>query len=370
MCLKSRSLLVVFILSSLYLFAQEVKAPPNWLDLPQSSTLYSMPLSCEVLDTLVKQVDTYHAIKKDERTLLHTRIKSLSKISETIQLCLEKFPQNAPPLHLIHKIVLSKLSYLKKLAEIFEDNLEDKLEEYHTSIETISSEYAPLFLRNERLFSLRMKEYWGDFWWETLDPCHRRLSPYISHWEEIQSKDNSTPPFFLWLETQHIPQNFPRTTYFSDEEAENYHYIFLNGLICHAKTLQPIDCSESERYIFSIPLNKKLYIAKSTESIFHSSFNQGKALLAAGVLSASNGRLNYFSIESGHYFPTPQNGFQALNIFRDIGMTFPPKLTLSYYSNSKKYRLQIDEKAISSYETFISLIEESKNVQEISNCEF
>ena len=32
---------------------------------------------------------------------------------------------------------------------------------------------------------------------------------------------------------------------------------------------------------------------------------------------------------------------QALNIFRDIGMTFPPKLTLSYYSNSKKYRLQI-----------------------------
>jgi|GEM_PF-3036959 len=58
-----------------------------------------------------------------------------------------------------------------------------------------------------------MRKYWGDFWFETLDPCHRRLTPFLDSWKTLKKFNPEIPHFFLWLENQHIPKYVPHITY-------------------------------------------------------------------------------------------------------------------------------------------------------------
>jgi len=361
----------LLVFASLKLFSEYEENKIHWRDLPQTSSLDYMNLSIKNLQLLKKPFEEYHKLQKDCLDTLPKRIAQIEYINSIIELCKSQKLQDLPQIHLLQNISSSKYFYLKKLQNIYQEKSYEKLDAYHNDLSSLKDrDMQVLFLRNDRLFSLKRKEYWGNFWWESLDPCHRQLSPYLQKWEEEKTNKPSTPHFFLWLENQYIPNNIPRNSYLNKIEAQKHQYLIINGLMCNTQTLIPLQSESNTRYILSISLNKQIYIAKSTSNIWHSSFTQGKALLSAAVISVSNGKLELFSVESGHYFPTLQNAYQTLSFFKNSMLQFENPLSVTYYHKGKQFLAHVFENDFTSYESFYLALLKDQKLKEVSNCEF
>ncbi|KAG5239585.1 IQ domain-containing protein [Salix suchowensis] len=164
-------------------------------------------------------------------------------------------------------------------------------------------------------------------WIEAIDPRHRyghNLNFYYEEW----CKADALQPFFYWLDIgdgKEIDLKVcPRTRlcqeciqYLGPQEREQYEYIIAEGTVVLKQNGNLLDTNqglEASKWIFVMSTCRKLYAGEKKKGAFHhSSFLAGGVTLAAGRLTAENGKIRSISAYSGHYRPTNQNlgGFLA-----------------------------------------------------------
>ncbi len=348
----------------------------DWIDLPNDS--YIAVLGYETQNTIALDalIVEYNLIPKDQLITLSCRIKKLEKIINLIKdwtdRCLELIDKKK---HLIwiSEIARKKRNYLAQLLHIYENKLhEDESQSaYHTNISDLrDASKTPVFLNNHRFFSLKMREYWGDFWFETLDPCHRRLTPFLDQWKILKETNIETQHFFLWLETQHIPKYIPRVTYLNGEELERRRIVIKEGLFWEKSDFDWTVANfnvPSKRYLFSIDLSGEIYVAEEKEGISHSSFTCGKPVIGGGLLQTNEGQLLSLALESGHYMPSLEIGHQILRIFEEKGARLPSNLEIIFFHDRNKYKTELVANPLPSLEQFKKTLE-SAHISKLRGC--
>lgn len=338
----------------------------DWVDLPNDS--YIAVLGYETnntiaLDDLIKE---YNVIPKDQIVTLSCRIRKLGKIVDFIKdWTVNRLESIDKKKHLIwiSEIATRKRNYLAQLLKIYENNLhmEEAQNAYHTDLSLLQdASKIPVFLNDHRFFSLKMREYWGDFWTETLDPCHRRLTPFLDPWKALKKINPDIPHFFLWLETQHIPHYVPRVTYLKGEDLERRRLVVKDGLFWGKSDFgwTPANFNlPSRRFLFSINLAKEIYAAEDEIGISHSSFTCGKPVLGCGLLQINEGQLMSLALESGHYMPTMEIGHQILKIFEEKGAIFPSNLEVVFFYDRNKYKSEFAANPLPALVQFKEILE-------------
>ncbi len=338
----------------------------DWIDLPDDNYIavlgYETP-NVLALDALIKK---YNQIPKDRVDTISCRIKKLNRIIERIEDWVsDRIEVIDKKKHLlwIFGIAVRKRNYLDKLQAIYVNNLHenDSLTAFHNSFSGLyDSSKIPVVLNNDRFFSLKLREYWGDFWFESLDPCHRRLTPFLDEWKAVCEKDITAPHFFLWLENQHLPKYIPRVRYLDDDELEKRRVVIKDGLFWEKSDFDwtPANFTDtSKRYLLCISLGGEIFIGEEEEGISHSSFTSGKPVLGAGLLHIQDGRLRSLALESGHYMPTPEIGYQVLKIFEEKGAYLPSDLQIVFFFDRNKYKTEFSAAPLPSLERFKEILE-------------
>lgn len=322
----------------------------DWIDLPSDNYVailgYQTAQTIE-LDALIKK---YSSIPKDKIETLSCRIRKLNQIIDFIHHWItNSLSQIDKKKHLnwISDIATNKRNYLSALLDIYTQNkhLESFQQSYHHDTQDLTDpSKLPIFLHNDRFFSLKMKEYWGDFWYETLDPCHRRLTPFLDQWRALKRHHPDIPHFFLWLETIDMPKYVPRVTYLKDIKLEETRLVVKDGLFWNKSNSEwslTHFANSSKRFLFAINLQGEIFAAEETHGISHSSFTSGKPVLGAGLLQIEHGQLSSIALESGHYMPTIESGYQIIKILEEKGVRFPEVLALSFFYDRNKYSAAI-----------------------------
>ena len=338
----------------------------DWIDLPSDNYLEVLGYKTQNTTELNLLIRKYNQIPKDQIATLSCRIIQLDKIVSLIK----DWTDNRLELidkkkHLIwiSEIAIKKKNYLVQLLQIYENKLyEDEAQNaYHADISMLQdTSKTPVFLNNHRFFSLKMREYWGDFWSETLDPCHRRLTPFLDQWKALKKINPEMSHFFLWLETQHIPKYVPRVTYLTGDDLERRRLIIKEGLFWKKTdsdwTLANFN-NPFKRYLFSINLTGKIYAAEEGIGLSHSSFTCGKPVIGGGLLQINEGQLTSLVLESGHYMPSMEIGHQILKIFEEKGSFLPNDLEVVFFYDRKKYKIKFAASPLPSVEKFKEILE-------------
>lgn len=326
----------------------------DWIDLPDDDFVtilgYETPNTIE----LSKKVKIYNSLKKSARENLSSRIINLEEIISFVTNWVDHgLSEIDKKKHLswIIDIATKKRNYLIALSELYSNNqyLHDAQSAYHTDVSSQSDpKRKVVILTNHRFFSLKMREYWGDFWFESLDPCHRRLTPFLEQWEKV----TNPPHFFLWLEDQHIPKYTPRVNYLQNETLASTKLYIQNGLICSSDK-KPIHFLDPKgRLLFSIGLDETIYAAEEGNGISHSSFTSGRPVLGAGLFFIDKGYLRGIALESGHYMPTTEIGFQIINILQEKNIAFPETLELIFFYDRNKYTAFLTQDDLQDFSSF------------------
>lgn len=347
-----------------------MKTPPNWIDLPDDDYVLVLGFSNKNSRKLNEIIKSYNKIKKDCLHKIKNRIAALSKIEDFLNNWIDhdlSGVEKVKHLKWIIEIAASKASYLEGLEKIYSQTLhsDTSIENYHQDVNKLNDlNFSPVFLNKECFFSLKMREYWGDFWLESLDPCHRKLSPFYKSWKLEKKQNTTTPHFFLWLENQHLPKYIPKVRYLNEKELANSKVTIHNGMLWYQGSLANWNNS-SERYLFAIDLEKQLFVAKESDGCSHSSFTHGRPVLGAGLLEAKEGQLISIALESGHYLPSVEIGYQICSILKDLGIIWPKTLEIIYFFNRNKHSTFINKSSLNSLNNFI---EELKQSRTLSNC--
>lgn len=340
-------------ISLLLLLTQGVSAEIDWIDLPQADYHQIIGSDAKEIDALNELMDAYHALDKKA---LAQRIAQLESISFFLNhLNLEEVRSSV---HLLNRQLVKKLNYLRKLAQFPSD---EEIEAYHTSF-LCRYTCHPLILKNELNYSLKMREFWGEFWLETADPCHRRLGNLYHHWLSTQPESKSYLSFFLWLETQWIDKHIPIVRYFDDRELEECRLTVNNGLLVGKNPL-------AKRNLFVIDLNAELFAVPGGERIWHSSLSRGRPVLGSGFMDIENGVIVRVSFESGHYQPSLESGYHTLQILREKGVPLAEPFEICYFEDRKKYRISISKNCLIEYNAFICAVHDPINRKQITNNE-
>ena len=348
----------------------------DWIDLPNDNYNAVLGYETENTSALNALLDKYNQIPKDQVPTLSCRIRKLNQIIELIRDWTEnRLEAIDKKKHLlwISEIATKKRNYLMHLLDIYEKGLHEEaaLAALHGDVSNLSElSKTPVILNNHRFFSLKMREYWGDFWHETIDPCHRRLTPFLDQWRELKKGNPEIPHFFLWLETQHIPKYVPRVTHLNGEELERRRLVVKDGLFWSKGDSEwaVVNLNDpSKRFLFSIDLTGEIYAAEEEPGISHSSFTCGKPVLGAGLLQIQEGLLTSLALESGHYMPSVEIGYQILKHFEEKGCRFSNPLEVVFFYDRNKYRSELSANPLPSLEQFKEVLE-SAYIQKLRGC--
>ncbi len=340
----------------------------DWIDLPEDDYKGVLGYETENVEELNILIAKYSQIPKDQIPTISCRIKKLNKIIDFLKDWIDNRLESIDKKkHLIwiSEIANKKRNYLIQLFHIYSNqlHLQASLTSTQNDISDLyDSTKTCVILNNQRFFSLKLREYWGDFWYESLDPCHRRLTPFLDQWKILLQSNPETPDFFLWLENQHLPKYIPRVKYLVDDALEMKRVIIKDGLFWEKSdsewALANFD-NCTKRYLFSISLKGDIYISEEESGISHSSFTCGKPVLGAGLVQIKEGILTSLALESGHYLPTVEIGYQILEIFEEKGALFPTDLEIIFFFDRNKYKSVINAKNLPTLEQFKNILNSS-----------
>jgi len=337
----------------------------SWIDLPVDDYTLVLGYQSKDVQTLNQLINSYHDLPKGSEEAIEPRIEILQQVIAHLEGWLQERltgVEKVKHLKWVQEIAANKCHYLQKLKKLYstQQHTEEQLYNYHHDVaELTDPSYEPVILNSQCFFSLKMREYWGDFWLESIDPCHRRLTPFYRQWLRAKEQKQTTHPFFLWLETQERPRYVPTVRYLTDAEKTGAAVHVSNGLVYHHN--QPANWNEpNERYLFGIDLKKNIFVAREGEGCSHSSFTHGKPVLGAGLFKATNGQLTSIALESGHYLPSVEVGYQIIRILQEKQVDWPAELEVVYFHDRNKYTARIAANQLCDLSTFSLAIEQSR----------
>lgn len=357
----------VFAVISLIFNTSDAALPVDWIDIPQADCKEILAIQESEIEPLNRLIERYHSIEKSSLECLPKRIELLVAISDYLeQLAMrEQFSDQRSTILFFNNTVQGKRKYLEKLLEIPSD---EAIAFYHLDYSPLlETRFEPLALRNNSTYSLKMKEFWGRFWLESIDPCHRRLANYYQFWLDTKPPVGDYQSFFLWLESQPIPKNIPVVDYYSDAQLDACRVEIVNGYLRKSNTHELVNTDPAKRNLFIINLSKELYLEAFKDGVWHTSLSRGKPVLGAGLLQIEQGLLKTIAIESGHYLPSLEQGFQSIQILREKGVCFQEPFEIVYFENRNKYKIVISGKDIAQYLDFNKAIHQSQRELVSSN---
>jgi DNA-binding XRE family transcriptional regulator len=148
--------------------------------------------------------------------------------------------------------------------------------------------------------------------------------------------------------------------YLQGEALEQKRVVIREGLFFEKKESQWTLANFNEpgkRYLFAIDLKGDLYVAEEGIGISHSSFTCGKPVLGGGLLQIVQGQIKSVALESGHYMPNVEIGYQILKIFEEKGAALPNPLEVIFFHDRNKYKKEFDASPLPSLEGFRELLQ-------------
>lgn len=338
--------LALFLLFATSLYA----APAPWCDLPRDDYSKLARFADSRFETLNLLMQTYHSLPKNVETTFRPRIIALQEIVDFISSWIqdETIKNRRSFLANIQKHAANKKWYLEELdyRSVHGQFGTEYLRSYHQDVSAVSKNFAPIFLCHQRLYDSNLGIYWGEYWFETIDPCHRQLSHFYDHWLKLGGKEDSLLAFFLWLEEQYIPSDIVWVEFLHETQLQDYAVTIENNLLYFNSKGQKVfvHCDDDEvEYIFNIDGAGRLFIAPTSKTIRHISMSHGKPVLAAGNIRVNQGQIKALQLESGHYQPKPEHGRQMIEVFNEIGIRIDPSTPFSYYDSSGKHKTTVGE---------------------------
>lgn len=358
---------LVLLVISLIFNTSDAALPVDWIDIPRADYKAILATQESEIEPLNQLIERYHSIDKSSLKCLSQRIESLVAISGCLEqlAAREEFFDQRSTILLLNKTVQGKKKYLEKLLEIPSD---EAIASYHLDYSTLlETRFEPLALRNNSTYSLKMKEFWGRFWLESIDPCHRRLANYYQFWLDTKPPDRNYQSFFLWLESQPIPKNVPVVDYYSDAQLEACRIEIVDGYLRKSNTHELVNTDPAKRNLFVVNLSKDLYLEVFKDGVWHTSLSRGKPVLGAGLLQVEQGLVKTIAFESGHYLPSLEQSFQFMQILREQGVRFQERFEIIYFESRNKYKIMISGNDIGQYRDFNKAIHQSQRELVSSN---
>jgi hypothetical protein len=344
-----RSVRILFTLTMIFFSNWIFSVAPSWIDLPAADYSKLALFEDERFVDLNDLVEQYHSIPKQKEAYLKERVQALQKIADFLSIWIskEKLKPRRYFLSNIERIASNKKWYLNELdVRYTEQQFEIAyLKSYHQDLSRMKTEYEPIYLVHRRLYDSNIGIYWGEFWYETIDPCHRQLTSYFDLWRKHQNRQNLLS-FFMWLEEQNLSRDISFIEFLNQEQLEQNTVFVDEDILCLLTNGEaiPIDyCEKGKEYIFNINLAERLLLIPASNTIHHTSLSHGKPVLGSGNMTVSHGKITSIQLESGHYLPTLQNGIQILDIFRKMGIPLEPTIPFTYYDSLGKHEVTVGE---------------------------
>jgi len=340
----------------------------SWVDLPNEDYAHILGYHNTQIETLNTLVSAYHDLEKFDEDALPIRVERLEDVIEFFENWLNynvtKFDK-LKHLRILKEIAEQKRNYLLELIQISQigSEVDEYLREYHIPKNINNSfNWDLVYLNPKRFYSVKKREHWGDFWWVTLDPCHRQLTNYLIVWEQINTNTSLRAiDFFLWLETQHVPVDFPKEKYLQEHELNASTIIVKNGLL-YTQNENIAQFNENEKkYLYAIGSDNAFHVLEETNEIYHSSFYRGKPVYSSGKIKITDGIVTAVSFESGHYIPSIKVGYQLFDYLKRHGAIFAEFVEVSYFYERNKYTILVEKQGFNSFEDFKLKLESGIN---------
>lgn len=320
---------LIYSITSLVYADSKEQAP--WLDFPRGNIETFAKIDAQEAQGINHLIALYHDIPKDQLRQIPERVSFLKQIATNLQSINQSQYNSAnKTLDKLQAKALAKANYLKQLKYLHDHDAyaQAALYKLHLPNEKHSSKDRPLILVNRLLYDAKLPTFWGYYWLESIDPCHRQLTDYYLQWQRANTKT----PFFMWLELQNVAYYTPSMHYFTDAELKASYVQVKNGLLMqNNKTLNLIE--PAVHYLFVITTDQKMYVHPGSESIRHTSLSHGKPVLASGEIKVTEGKISFWNTESGHYQPTVNDAIQAAKLFNKMHMNLTDNCTASLYTD-------------------------------------
>ncbi|MEE6207767.1 MAG: hypothetical protein VZR95_06930 [Alphaproteobacteria bacterium] len=280
----------------------------SYLDLPNDETIRSLRLNSHLTKTLL----AYNACPKTDFEYLSQRIILLNAASAYATDELTDLQ--------IKSHIESKYNYLSALKHCYDDGIltRDNTVYDKNAVATFftdsKSDMPLLYLSNQPVYSKSLNKTFGEYWLETIDPCHR---PYIEHYRDLWQKTVKNPeksPYFLWLEDK-IQPNVPDILFLTAVEKQKYQLQIVNGKFRYADE----NLTTAELQTFVIDDDKNIYLGPNNRRIRHTSFTYGAPVIFAGEARFNNGNLVELANFSGHYMPSEKDMLNAVMYLQQQG---------------------------------------------------
>ncbi|MDE1152357.1 MAG: hypothetical protein PW788_07455 [Micavibrio sp.] len=321
---------------------------PSWLDIPSLVMLQHIP---EVVNDkeLCALIAAYHGLTKDSYDTISDRCASLEKVSLHIEkkiICNEA----SKTLQDIQGTSDRKREYLARVRDLYEAGIlvsdsriydAEKIRSYFES--DIGNKYSSISLNNHIYYDSANARFWGEYWLEIIDPCHRPLEHYKEKW--LQERiDGLQTPFFIWLEKHEVSPYHKKTILLSPQEIESLSLKIIDGkIITGAGTVneRSLTTNDSWETLFIITPEKQVFSCPATGNLRHVSLSLGKPLIGAGSLKAKDGVIIELHSDSGHYRPTPEMAKQTLKIFDEMGLKINDETIFYYFDDFKEIKTTV-----------------------------
>ena len=343
----------------------------SWVDLPQGDFSQILGYQNEQIVALDNLMSAYHDLEKDDEDSLAIRVERLEDLIEYLQDWLAHHTTKADKLkHLItlKDIAEQKRNYLLALVKISQiEDMTTYLRDYHQPSNLPQSHIKHITLNPLRLYSVKKRAYWGDFWWVSLDPCHRQLTSYLMVWENsVKHGSSRAIDFFLWLETQQVPNESPLEYYYTKQDIERSLIKIQNGRLCtyhDGKYYLANFNKPNKKYLYVVSVNGSIHIAEEADDIYHSSFFSGQPVQSAGKINVVDGQVIAVSFESGHYIPSIKVGYQLFEVLSKQGAQLLDNVEVSYFYERNKYTTYVEKQFLQSFEDFEKRLESQAYAQ-------
>jgi hypothetical protein len=287
-----------------------------WIDLPQGQLAAIGEWNAPVLAPLDSLFADYHAIPKTDPARAEERIARLEHIAAALDRTADGCGNGHGCYFLksLRDTARHKAEYLRALLRIPGGDCTGAAGE-------ADGEWDILPLCSRRRFDPGTGQFFGEYWLELLDPCHRSLGNFYDLWRDGGGRGRPVD-FFFWLEDKNLPNWVPHWRLLADGELARCRVTVGGDGLLRDGDGQPLrgGGNPGDELIFIVDRDGQLLVARGDRLVHHVSLSGGRAVLASGSLLAVDGTIRQIALESGHYLPPRENGRQLVHLFRRLGI--------------------------------------------------
>lgn len=310
----------------------------SWVDLPIPPIEQLAHFQLQVQPEINEQIGMYHKLNKNNLLDLDERIKKLMVLTELLEKANHDESMSGAFYKHIQSIAVKKLNYLKWISFFYNEYTDDPESMQNLVSGECIKESALIMLKTGVYYNHVNSLYYGRFFVEAIDPCHRELGIHYYQW---QSMPLQKPPFFLWLEEKFAyVSSIPSVDYFTEKKlVEESLCTIINGKLYKKFGDSFLLINDYHRNskgaLFVITKEDKFLIADNKEGIRHTSLSWGMPVKGAGLIWVEEGCIKEIFFMSGHYLPDYNECLVTIDLLIKFGIILDDSVRIKYFRDGK-----------------------------------